>query len=83
MEKLLSGRDASGVCLHEVVAALRMIIKDRDEKTDKAADMSNKAMRVHEETRSMVVSLRAVEVSEHQRKIDTLKDEVKAKDLVL
>lgn len=39
VEKFLREQDASSARLNEVVAALRRIIKSREEKNDKAADM--------------------------------------------
>lgn len=83
MKKLLAERDACSACLREVVTALRRIVRGLEEKKDKAADMLAKVKTFYEKARSRAVSLRAAEVSELQKKIDKLTDEVEGKDLEL
>lgn len=58
MEKLLAQRDASSTRFPEIFVSLRKIIRGREEKKDKAADMLTTVKRLYEQGRSIVVSIR-------------------------
>lgn len=61
--------------MHEVVSAFRRIIKVREEKNDKAADMLTKDKKLYEQGRVRVVYFRAAEVSKLRKTIDKLTDD--------
>lgn len=64
VEKLVVERDASSPRLHEIVTALRKIMRGREEKEDKAPDMLSKIKILYKQARSRGVSFCAMELSE-------------------
>lgn len=76
-------RDAASARLHEVDATLRRIIKDREDKKDKAVNMSTKIKKLYKHDCVRPMSVRATELSKLLENVEKLTDEVKAKDLEL
>lgn len=81
IEKLLTEEYASSARLHEVVASLCKIIRDREEKKNKSTNVLSKIKRIFKQAQSRMMSLRTVEASELRKRIDKLTDEVEAKNL--
>lgn len=69
--------------LHEVLSALWLILKDVKEEKSKVADTLTKKKKRYKQARVRVAAPREAKVSELGEKIDTLTDEVEAKNLEL